>query len=268
MMLPCPWLVLWLLPLQEASSPPAAPAGGGTPAQLPIYRFHCEYFMSSADDRVSARRRISSLYTRGLPENHVRFTDTTIATAAGAEDPYGEEVPLSYMNDFIYSPSGMMFLPGFFRDFPSGIEATWAKNLVWDTYMFETLGRDYLDQLELNQPLRPSRLTDSVAPLAGIGAFRNRDLELTRIGNSERNGKPCVLIQYQAFFNRFEMGFGSTKFQGLSHYWGTFWISLGDRQVEHATLQEHVSLQIHRPGQEPVPQQVFRIATLEKQDAP
>ena len=37
--------------------------------------------------------------------------------------------------------------------------------------------------------------------------------------------------------------------KGRSHYWGTIWVSVEDKQVEHAVLFEDVVMEILLPGQ-------------------
>jgi hypothetical protein len=37
--------------------------------------------------------------------------------------------------------------------------------------------------------------------------------------------------------------------KGPSHYWGNIWVSLSDKQIEHATLREIVSAEMQFPGQ-------------------
>jgi hypothetical protein len=36
---------------------------------------------------------------------------------------------------------------------------------------------------------------------------------------------------------------------GRSHYWGTIWVSLEDKQIEHAVLYEDVVMEMNLPGQ-------------------
>ena len=48
-----------------------------------------------------------------------------------------------------------------------------------------------------NKPFKPPASNSNV-PLAGMGTFQNRDIELTWVGISERNGEPCALIDYRA----------------------------------------------------------------------
>ena len=157
-----------------------------------------------------------------------------------------------------------MFFPQFFKSFPSTSVAAYAKNLVWDTHMLEQFARSYFSELRLNEPYIMPKVSSSNVPLAGMGAFKNRKIELTWIGHSQRNGEECALIRYEAFFNRFDMQLGVSSIDGLSHYWGLIWVSLTDKQLEHATLDEHVSVRSHRKNGGPSRHRVLRLATLTK----
>ena len=100
-------------------------------------------------------------------------------------------------------------------------------------------------------------------PLAGAGSFQNRQIELTWLGLSRRNGELCALIQYRAFLNKLKINLGDTHLKGKSSYWGEIWVSLEDKQIEHATLYEDVLLETPRPpGSQLV--SVFREGILEK----
>ena len=103
-----------------------------------------------------------------------------------------------------------------------------------------------------------------IDPLKYEETLKNRRIELTWIGHSERNGEECALIRYEAFFNRFDMQLGESSIDGLSHYWGLIWVSLTDKQVEHATLNEHVSLRVHGESAPTSHHRVLRVATLRK----
>ena len=57
---------------------------------------------------------------------------------------------------------------------------------------------------------------------------------------------------------------GFMKIEGLSHYWGLIWVSLEDKQLEHATLDEHVSIRQLLDGGEVRRSSVLRRGTLTK----
>src|SRR5262249_36020259 len=135
-------------------------------------------------------------------------------------------------------------------------------NLVWDTHMLEQFGQDYFGSLKLNVPYRPNARPQDV-PLAGAGNFQNRRIELTWLGVSKMNGKPCALIRYQAFLNKLAISSPGFSAKGKSSYWGEIWVSLEDKQIERGTLDEDVALEL--PGQPaPPPVNVLRQGMLEK----
>jgi hypothetical protein len=244
---------LALLAAQDTPVPVPALQLKRLPAQLELhedgpqeYRFACDYFETNHANEVTGKHRVAANYVRALEGGKVRWRSLEIGSAQSLDAAFPKLEAQAYMQGFSYDGNAghRMFLPGFFRGFPDDPTATFAKNLVWDTHMLEQFGQSYFEHLELNRPYALPRVSDSSVPLAGMGAFKNRRIELTWIGVSEQSGEPCALIRYEAFFNRFRMAFGASPMDGLSHYWGLIWVSLEDLQIEHATLNEHVSLTI------------------------
>jgi hypothetical protein len=227
------------------------------------YTFTCDYLQTDAEDTFVGKHRIRATYIRDPQAKTVGWSDVRIAAAKDLEDDFGEGEVQEYMEGFTYTPSPAfkLFMPEFFQGFPNTPTATFVKNLVWDTYMLEDFGRNHFEYLALNQPHEP-QASRSRAPLAGMGAFQNSDIVLTWIGVSKRNGEPCALIQYEAFFNRFEMKLGATAFEGSSHYWGVISVSLTDKQIEHATLNEQVAMKITTGDNEPRRYRVLRLGQL------
>jgi hypothetical protein len=232
-----------------------------TPQQ---YHWTCDYFQVTPTGDLVRKQRVSAEYVRALPEGRVRWSNVTVAEAAGFEDAFPEGEKQPYMEGFSYrlSDTPNMLKPEFFAGFPSSPTVALAKNLVWDTHMIEQFGQDHLAELKLNEAYRlQSRPEDF--PLAGAGTFQNRQVELTWLGLSKRNGELCALIQYRAFLNKLEINLGDTHLKGKSSYWGEIWVSLDTKQIEHATLYEDVLLQTPGPpGGQLV--SVFRRGTLEK----
>ena len=81
--------------------------------------------------------------------------------------------------------------------------------------------------------------------------LHTRDVQLTWIGRSQRNGQECAVIDYRAFFNPLEVGNGAMTLKGRSHYWGAIWVSLASREIEDAILQEDVLGEMTLTGQGP-----------------
>ena len=212
------------------------------------YKLTFDYLQLDTLGNPTGKERVTAEYFRALPDGRVRWNNVRIAKAKAFDQPYSEGEVQTYMEGFTYvlSKRANMLKKEFFPGFPD-IEVK-TKNLVWDMHMIEEFGWDYFSKLELNKPYSMQSQAEDV-PLAGAGTFQNRSIELTWVGLSKRNNELCALIQYQAFMNKFSTSVGNMSFQGRSHYWGDIWVSLKDKQIEHATLFEDVLVEFKLPGQ-------------------
>jgi hypothetical protein len=82
-----------------------------------------------------------------------------------------------------------------------------------------------------------------------MGSFENKDMVLTWTGITERNGEYCAVIEFRTMNNPLEYTGEGMSMKGRSHYWGTIWVSLEDKQIEHAVLFEDVVMEMNLPGQ-------------------
>jgi hypothetical protein len=107
----------------------------------------------------------------------------------------------------------------------------------------EAFAWSYLDSLKLNQSYSPAM--NGKVELAGNGYFQNNHIKLTWTGISEMNNELCALIQFLALDNPLDVKMGNITAKGRSHYWGNIWVSLEDKQIEHAVLYEDVILDMN-----------------------
>jgi hypothetical protein len=188
----------------------------------------------------------------------------TVAESNGPAEISGPGQKRQFMEGFRYRTGaaglGATMQPEFFKSFPP--EAVFERNLVWDTGMIEMFGQDQFERLTLNTPYRLLSAQDVKMP--GLGTFHNRDVQLTWVGRSQRNGQDCVVIEYRAFFNPLQIANGGMTLKGRSHYWGAIWVSLANKQIEYATLQEDVLGEMALAGQDtPRTISVFRNGIFE-----
>jgi hypothetical protein len=228
------------------------------------YRLTFDYLYMDTLGNLTHKERVMGDYTRGLPGGKLIWNNVSIARGKGFDDSYTAGEPQKYMEGFTYTTTTRenMLKKEFFPGFPATEIKT--KNLVWDMHMIEQFSWDHFDKLELNQRFAIHSQPEDV-PLAGAGTFQNRKILLTWIGVSKKNTEVCALIQYHAFANKFTTTMGNMEFQGRSHYWGEIWVSLVDKQIEHATLFEDVLVEFAMPGQKTkqiIP--VLRQGTFEK----
>lgn len=241
---------VWLLSIGVFAQSWILPQGTGVKDKGPRrYRFTIDHTVTDTTGRVVQRQRVSGDYTRGLPGGEAAWSRVTVAQTDGPAEISGPGQKREFMEGFRYrtGPASLdeTMKPDFFKNFPPA--AIFERNLVWDTGMIEMFGQDQFERLTLNTPYR--LLSGQDVNMPGVGTFHNRDVQLTWIGRSHRNGQDCAVIEYHAFFNPLQIANGGMTLTGRSHYWGDIWVSLSSKQIEYATLQEDVLGEIKLAGE-------------------
>lgn len=225
------------------------------------YRFTVDYNTANRTGEVIHRQRVTGDYTRGLANREVEWKNVGVAEVDGATTPFPTAQKRDFIEGFHYPVGSADTLkPDFFKSFPA--TAVLERNLIWDTSMLESFGQNFFDRLKLNTPLQIGKDEDINMP--GVGTFHSRDVVLEWVGHSRRNGQECAVIDYRSFFNPLQIANGGMSLQGRSDYWGEIWVSLATKQIEYATIYEHVAGEMKLQGQD-APQllSVFRTGTLE-----
>jgi len=190
--------------------------------------------------------RIKGDYTRGLPDEQVKWNNVSVAMSMSRNDEFSAGSPVAYMENFSYKVSEDMLKPEKFSTFTE--HSAYTKNLVWDMMGIEGLAWVNFNDLELNKPFKATFFNGKM-DLAGMGSFENKDMVITWTGITERNGEYCAVIEFRTMNNPLEFTDDGMSMKGRSHYWGTIWVSVEDKQVEHAVLFEDVVLEMNLPGQ-------------------
>lgn len=256
---------VWLLSSSLAAQSWILPQGVAVKDAGPrTYRFIVDHTVTDTTGQVVQRQRVSGDYTRGLPGGDAVWSRVTVAESNGPAEISGPGQKREFMEGFRYRPGpaslDTTMKPDFFKGFPP--TAVFERNLIWDTGMIEMFGQDQFERLKLNMPYR--LLSAQEVNMPGVGTFQNRDVQLTWVGRSHRNGVDCAVIDYRAFFNPLTIANGGMTLKGRSHYWGEIWVSLSTKQIEYATLQEDVLGEMTLPGQEkPRVVSVFRHGVFE-----
>ena len=229
------------------------------------YRFTVDYNVGNSKSEIIKRQRLTGEYTRGLPSGEVMWKNVTQADADGLTAPFAPAQKRDFMEGFRYrNDLAVTMKPEFFKAFPP--TAVFERNLVWDTGMIEMFGQNYFDRLKLNEPYHI--ISNEDVKLPDVGVFHNKDVVLEWIGQSQRNGQDCAVINYRAFFNPLVVDNGGMNLKGRSDYWGQIWVSIATKQIEYATLYENVGGEMKLAGQDtPQPLNVFRIGTFEPVNA-
>jgi len=215
-----------------ARIPPRSIARPGTEAE---YRFSVDYINADAHGTPSSTQRIVGTYVVNPISGMTTWRSVTAGSAPGSPTEVKASEHQPFIEGMHYDRSAKPFSADFFARFPP--QATPEKNLVWDTWMFDEFIESSLDKLEPNVPIR---FASGEVSLGGAGSFLNKDIRLTWVGVSRRNGRDCALVRYEAFLNTFTIELPGMKVVGRSEFWGDMWVALDSRILEFATLREEV----------------------------
>jgi len=214
--------------------------------ELQKYVVTTDHFNTDIFGNFFNKIRIKGDYTRGLPDKQVKWNNVSVAMSMLRNDEFSAGSPVAYMENFSYTVSEDMLKPEKFSTFTEN--SAYTKNLVWDMMGIEGLAWVNFNDLELNKPFKATFFNGKM-DLAGMGSFENKDMVITWTGITERNGEYCAVIEFRTMNNPLEYTGDGMSMKGRSHYWGTIWVSVEDKQVEHAVLFEDVVMEIQLPGQ-------------------
>lgn len=236
---------------------PAASQPAGGPMK---YRLITEYNILGPQGAAAGSHVVTGDFTTKGEE--LEWTSVTVGQSSGHGQAVNSIEHQKFMEGLHYTRADAQktTTAGFFKNFPAS--AIDEKNLVWDELMFDSLIRQNLDKLHLNQPF--FALSGDV-PLAGSGTFTNRRIELTWTGIGQRHGEDCLLVHYEALLNTFSINSDPVTVTARSDYMGDIWVSVRTHQIEYGTLLEEVAGTIANiPGSNgPQPLHVLRLATVE-----
>ncbi len=246
---PCDWL---------GKSPASVKSIPGGPV---TYRMTADYYNRTIDGGFIDNTRVVGECTQGLPGGKERWNNCSVSTSHQPEGDYPEATPLPYIENFEFVPGVQISEASAFPGWPEN--SFHAKNLVWDMLAFEAFGLAHFDKLVLNTRIKPAEI-DGVVNLAGQGSFENRNSTVRWMGVTTFNNVPCAVIEYRQIDGKLEVEMTGFKMKGRSHYWGTIWISLLTRTIEHADMTEDVLSRIEFEGQPAIWTNTLREITVEK----
>ena len=214
--------------------------------ELQKYVVTTDHFNTDIFANFFNKMRVKGEYTRGLDNGKVKWNNCSVAMAKQRDAEFPAGAPISYMENFSYNVSENMLNAEAFASF--GENNAFAKNLIWDMMAIEGFAWSSWDKLKLNEPYSAKNFNGKM-DLAGQGSFENKDVQITWTGISVRNGETCAVLEYITMNNPIEYSGDGMAMKGRSHYWGTIWVSLEDKQIEHAVLFEDVVMEMNLPGQ-------------------
>lgn len=226
-----------------------------------VYKVTADYFNGDIFGNFVNKTRVTGDYTRGFQNGMVKWNRVSISNGTTRDGSFTNPLVQTYMENFTYKPSDRMLDAASFQNFPPNSFHT--KNLVWDMLAIESFAWVYFDSLKLNQIYRPTNINDKMV-LAGEGTFQNKEVQLVWTGISRMNGETCALIEYRTMDNPLSVDTDQLKIKGRSHYWGTIWVSLADKQIEYANMFEDVVMDMRFANQPSQLMNTTRIIQFEK----
>jgi hypothetical protein len=199
------------------------------------------YINKNIDGTFFNKEMVTGQYTRGLTGGYVKWNSVYFASA---NDSINQEFPAgtkqNYMDNLTYIPNDSLLIQtSLYVNFPTSFpDKIYAINLIWDIYGIEKLAWLYFDSLKLNVPYRAIQADIKIPILLPdfSGTYYQRDLRITWTGVTKLNNEDCAIIDFIALNNSTEYYITGLHLQGNEDYWGTVYVSLKDKQIEYAVM--------------------------------
>ena len=211
------------------------------------YLMTAEYFNKNIYGDLLNKVKVTGEYTRGLDSGYVCWNNVFISHTYNPSEVYQENKKQDYMENLKYIPTPRTLQESFFNNFPKDIDNVYSRNLIWDAFTIETYAWDYFDSLQLNKTYVINNIHGSF-DLAEMGKYNHSKIELNWIGISLYNNQLCAVIEYRALDNKIELNTNDMKSKGSELYWGKTWISLKNKQIEHAEMYSNTIQELDIKG--------------------
>jgi hypothetical protein len=199
------------------------------------YRMTAVYTNLDLYGNFTSKMLVTGDYTRGLENNQVKWNNVLISGSNKKSEPFYGGVKQDYMENIKYVPSSKMLETEAFKNFPVNSENVFARNLIWDMMTIEMFAWEYSDSLKLNLKYIIPKITGEFN-MADIGTYEHAGIQLCWTGISLMNNEMCAVIEYRAIDNKLKIVMEQIKTSGTEQYWGTTWISLESKLIEHAEM--------------------------------
>lgn len=202
---------------------------------LQKYRMTAVYTNRDLYGTFIGKTKVTGDYTRGLENGFVSWNNIYISGSNNFSEPFPEGTNQEYMENMKYVPSPKMLDIQAFKDFPTGPETVFSRNLIWDMMAIEGFAWDHTDSLELNMNYRIP-IKNGEFNMSDIGTYSHAEIQLCWTGISVINDELFAVIEYRALDNKVEISMENLKTKGTEQYWGTIWVSLKTRLIGRAVM--------------------------------
>ena len=224
------------------------------------YRLQTIWHNRDLNGNVTGKFIIRGDYTRGLGNGQVRWNNVKIEVCKNPDWRESETIVVKSMEGFSYKSPHDIAKPNFFKHLPTDETKHLLRTLVWDAVALEAFAWQNFHKLELNKAVKSSEFENRDVQMADWGTLNMKGLNLKWTGITKVQDESCAIIQYKSFVNPIASGGNA----GRSLYWGDILVSLIDKQIEHATMNEDVIMKITTPDVKNKIINIQREVSLEK----
>ena len=183
---------------------------------------------------------VKARYHYGMKNDSVQWSNVTLSHLEDLQQNVTGGRLLKTLEGFSYKLFDVNFLN---KDFYKEIDHEYhdlAKWLVSDATQMHGLALMYFDSLKFNEPFYPELMEDYDIQFQEWVLFESSYQKLVWSGITRYNEELCAVVKFESLYNPLEMNSEKVTFKGRSLYWGEYWISLEDKQVEYSIMIEDV----------------------------
>ncbi len=175
-----------------------------------------------------------------LNNDSVKWNHLRLAQIDDLRQTRFEGTELPAFNGLSYKTKGTDFLKDdFYKNIPEGIQKDWATMLVTDAVMMQEIVWYIADSLEYKKEYFLKLMENQDITVENMFTFTSSYQKYIWSGITKHNEKICAIVKFESFSNPFTNGWA----KGRSMYYGEWWISLNEKQVEYSIMVEDVILQ-------------------------
>ncbi len=193
------------------------------------YKVSLHWINRDLDGKLVNDNTATANYTRGFADGSVAWNDVRL-----------DGKSLEELDGLHYRIVGDNLVKQSFYDAFPQKHIDLVRWFVQDAAAIEAYAWMYLDSLKLNDVFQPVFFKNQRIDIENYVNLTSRGLNLCWTGISERNNKRCAVVRYQSMYNPVDADTDAMKLRGRTLFWGDIWISLADRHIEYATMNEDV----------------------------
>lgn len=196
---------------------------------------------------------VHAIYLFGMENNTVGWKDVRIAQIDDLNQEVSTGTVLPAFDSFSYQAMDTGFLKeAFYQDIPPD-QRDLAKWLVSDAAQMHGLAWYVFDSLEYQREFTPKLLENYDIRFEDWVSFTSLYQKLVWSGITRHNNEICAVVKFESLYNPVKIDNQQMSVTGRSLYYGEMWISLEDKQVEHASMVEDVVMKVRNsslPGEQ------------------